>query len=66
MVERIKAWMGAAKANGMHVGRPRNQRRLAKTHKMKDEGKTVLQIADVTAITRQAVYSALAKTAESA
>ncbi|MCK4625876.1 MAG: recombinase family protein [Phycisphaerae bacterium] len=63
-VERIKAGMQAAKANGVHVGRPRNDKRLAEIRKMKDEGKTVIQIAEAMGgITRQAVYSALARMA---
>lgn len=60
-VERIKAGMQAAKAAGKHVGRPRNDKRLAKIRRLKDEGKTVIQIGDVMGITRQAVYSALAR-----
>lgn len=60
-VERIKAGMQAAKANGKHVGRPRNDKRLAKIRKLKDEGKSVIEISQSLGITRQAVYSALAR-----
>ena len=63
IVSRIKSGMAAAKAAGKCVGRPRNEQRLARIRKMKDEGKTVIQIAKTMGITRQAVYSALARSA---
>ena len=45
----------------MKAGRPRNEKRLAEVRKLRDDGKTAIQIADVMGITRQAVYSALAR-----
>lgn len=62
-VERIKAGMAAAKANGKHVGRPRNEKRLQRIRKMRDGGLTVNEIAAKLDVSRQAVYQALAKTA---
>jgi len=61
-VDRIKAGMAAAKANGKHVGRPRNEKRLTQIRKMRDDGMTVNAIADKLDVSRQAVYQALAKT----
>ncbi len=54
--------MAAATANGQHVGRPRNDKRLQKLRKLKGEGKPVIQIGDVMGNARQAVYSSLART----
>ena len=64
IVERIKAGMEAAKANGKHVGRPRNEKRLQPIRKMRDGGMTVNEVADRLNCSRQAVYQALAKTLE--
>lgn len=61
-VDRIKAGMAAARANGKHVGRPRNDKRLQQIRKMRDDGMTVNAIADKMDVSRQAVYQALAKT----
>ena len=61
-VERIKAGMQAAKANGKHVGRPRNDKRLRAIRKMRDDGMSVKAIASNLNLTRQAAYQALAKT----
>lgn len=63
-VERIKAGMAAAQANGRHVGRPRNLKRLEKIRKLKDQGSSVQVIAESLGCSRQAVYQALAKTAD--
>jgi len=62
IVERIKSGMAAAKANGKHVGRPRNEKRLNQIRKMRDDGMSVTGIADKLDVSRQAVYQALAKT----
>lgn len=63
IVERIKAGMAASKKAGKHVGRPADLKRLQMIRKMKDEGATVIQIADKLECSRQNVYSALKKTA---
>lgn len=61
-VDRIKAGMAAARANGKHVGRPRNEKRLNQIRKMREDGLTVAQIAAKIQVSRQAVYQSLAKT----
>ena len=63
IVERIKAGTEAAKANGKHVGRPCNEQRQQRIRKMRDDGLTVIEVADRLKCSRQAVYQALAKTA---
>jgi Mor family transcriptional regulator len=55
--------MTAAKSNGTHIGRPRDDDRLKKIWKMKDEGKSVVQIAKRYKCSRQNIYNALQKTA---
>ncbi len=62
IVERIKAGMAAARKH-KHIGRPRDSKRLEKIRKMRDEGVTVIKIAEKLNCSRQNVYSALAKTA---
>lgn len=51
-VERIRAGMQAARANGKHVGCPRNEKRLAGIRKMKDEGLTVIQVSERLKVSR--------------
>jgi DNA invertase Pin-like site-specific DNA recombinase len=63
IVERIKAGMDAARANGKRIGRPRNEKRLSKIRTMRDKGATVIQIAEKLGCSRANVYAALAKTA---
>ena len=60
-VDRIKAGMAAARANGKHVGRPRNDKRLQQIRRMRDDGMSVNAIADKMDVSRQAVYQALAR-----
>jgi DNA invertase Pin-like site-specific DNA recombinase len=60
-VDRIKAGMAAARANGKHVGRPRNLKRLAEIRQMRTEGASVVRIAERFSCTRQAVYQALGR-----
>lgn len=62
IVERIKAGMEAAKANGKHVRRPRNEKRLQRIRNMRDDGMTVNNIAARLECSRQAIYQALGKT----
>ncbi len=63
IVERIKAGMEAAKANGKHDGRPRNEKRLQRIRKMRDDGMTANAIAKRLECFRQTVCQALVKTA---
>ena len=60
-IERIRAGMQAAKANGKHVGRPRDLKRLALIWKAYDKGQTVQQIANTLGCSRQNCYHALKK-----
>lgn len=65
-VERIKAGMAAARANGRHVGRPRDLKRHALIAKLRSDGLSVIQIAEKLRITRQAIYGILSRGAEPA
>ncbi len=64
IVERIKAGMEAAKANGKHVGRPRNEKRLQRIRRMRDDGLTVIDIAHRLDCSRQAIYQSFARMPE--
>jgi orotate phosphoribosyltransferase-like protein len=55
--------MDVAKAAGEHVGRPRNEKRLRRMRKMRDDGMTVNDIADRLECSQEAIYHALARTA---
>jgi DNA invertase Pin-like site-specific DNA recombinase len=59
-VERIRAGMDAAKANGTHCGRPRDEKRLQQIRMMR-QTMSAQAIADKLKISRQAVYSALSR-----
>jgi DNA invertase Pin-like site-specific DNA recombinase len=63
IVSRIRSGVAAAKAQGIHCGRPRDDKKLAKIRKMKNDGLTVIEISERLTCSRQDVYSALAKTA---
>lgn len=62
-VERIKAGMIAARENGKHIGRPRDEKRLTEIRRLFDKGMKAVQIADKLKCTRANIYSALKKTA---
>ena len=64
-VARIKAGLAAARANGKHIGRPRDDTKLKRIRKLFDGGMTAVAIASKLRCTRSNVYNSLAKTKES-
>jgi len=64
-VERIRAGMAAARANGKHVGRPRDQAKLRQIRTLYDEGMPAQKIAGKLKCSRSNVYAALEKTKDS-
>lgn len=61
--ERVTAGMSAARASGIHIGRPRNPSKYQQVKAMRNKGLSVLEIADKLQIKRQSVYYLLKQSA---
>ncbi len=61
--ERQAAGIQAARLSGVHCGRPRDDKKLAKVRELRDKGIPVADIAKRLKCTRQNIYAALRQTA---
>ncbi len=59
--DRIIEGMAAARSNGKHCGRPRNQKRYEQVAKMRASGMSVQQISERLGIKRQSTYYLLSQ-----
>jgi DNA invertase Pin-like site-specific DNA recombinase len=59
IIERTKAGIARARAEGKHCGRPAKKLDVAEIRRMRSDGKPVAEIAKVFRVSRQTIYSLL-------